>query len=163
MLNDKQRLGVIEESENPCSSPVVLVRKKNGELLFSMDYRKLKDVTKKVCFPIPRMDDTLDTLAGANWFSTLDMKSCFWKVDERQDDKEKTAFSTRQALLQFIVVSFGLCNAPANFEKLMETVRRILTYDSCLLYLDDVIVSGRTFQEHLLNFRKVYHRSEKPK
>jgi hypothetical protein len=87
MLDDMQRREVIEESDSPWSSPDVLVRKKNGELRFCVDYRKLNDVTKKDCFPLPRIDDTLDTLAGANWFSTLDLKSGYWQVDVHPDDK----------------------------------------------------------------------------
>jgi hypothetical protein len=79
MLDDMKRKGVIEESEGPWSSPVVLVRKKNGDMRFCVDYRKLNDVTKKDCFPLPRIDDTLDTLAGAKWFSTLDLKSGYWQ------------------------------------------------------------------------------------
>jgi hypothetical protein len=102
MLDDMRYPGVIEESDSPWSFPVVLVRK-NGELRFCVDYRKLNDVTKKYCFPLPRMDDTLDTLAGAKWFSTLDLKSGYWQVDVHPDDKEKTAFSTGQGLWQFKV------------------------------------------------------------
>ena len=85
--------GVIEESDSPWSSPVVLVRKKDGNLRFCIDYRRLNDVTKKDCFPLPRIDVTLDTLAGAQWFSTLDMKSGYWQVALHPEDKEKT-FST---------------------------------------------------------------------
>jgi hypothetical protein len=159
MLDDMQRHGVIEESDSPWSSPVVLTRKKNGELRFCVDYRKLNDVTKKDCFPLPRIDNTLDTLAGAKWFSTLDLKSGYWQVDIHPDDKEKTAFSTGQGLWQFTVMPFGLCNAPATFERLLETVLRGLIYDSCLVYLD-VIIIGSTFQGHLhlLNLRKVFER-----
>jgi hypothetical protein len=135
-----------------------LVRKKNGELHFCVDYRKLNDVTKKDCFPLPRTDDTLDTVAGAKWFSTLDLKSGYWHIDLHPDDKEKTVFSTGQGLWQFMVMPFGLCNAPATFERLMETVLRGLTYDSCLVYLDDVNMIGRTFQEHLFNLWKVLQR-----
>jgi hypothetical protein len=98
MLNDMQRRGVIEESDSPWSSPVVLVRKKNGEIRFCVDYRKLNNVTKKDCFPLPRIDDTLDTPAGAKWFSTLDLKSGYWKVDVHSEAKEKTASSTGQGL-----------------------------------------------------------------
>jgi hypothetical protein len=138
MLDDMQCRGIIEESDSPWSSPVVLVRKKNGELRFCVDYRKLNNVTKKYCFPLPCIDDTLDTLARAKWFSILDLKSGYWQVDVHPDDREKTEFSTGQGLWEFTVLPFGLFNAPATFERLMETVLRGLTYDSCLVYLDDV-------------------------
>jgi hypothetical protein len=87
MLRDMRQRGVIEESDSPWSSPVVLVRKKNGDFRFCVDYRKLNDVTMKDCFPLPRMDDTMDTLAGAKWFCTLDLKSGYWQVDLHLDDK----------------------------------------------------------------------------
>jgi hypothetical protein len=95
MLDEMQRRGIIEESDSPWSSPVVLVRKKNGELRFCMDYRKL-NVNKKGCFALPCIEETLDTLAGAKWFSTPDLKSGYWQVDVHPDDREKTAFSTGQ-------------------------------------------------------------------
>jgi hypothetical protein len=119
-----------------------------------MDYRKLNDVTRKDCFAVPRIDNTLDTLAEATWVSTLDLKSSYWQVDLHPDNKEKTAFSMGQGLWQFTVIPFGLCNTPVAFEQLMETVLRGLMHVSCIMYLD-VIVIGRTFQEHLLNKRKV--------
>ena len=112
LLEDMKSQGVIEESDSPWSSPVVLVRKKDGSLPFCVDYRRLNDVTKD-CFPLPRIDDNLDTLAGAQWFSTLDMKSGYWQVALHPEDKEKTAFSTGQGLWQFTVMPFELCNAPA--------------------------------------------------
>jgi hypothetical protein len=142
MLDDMQRRGVIKESDSPRSFPIVLVRKKNGELRFCVDYRKLNNLTKKDCFPPPWIDDTLDMLAGAKWFSTLDLKSGYWQVDVHPDDKEKTAFSTGEGLWQFTVMPFALCNAPATYERLMETVLQGLTYNSCLMYLDDMIVIG---------------------
>jgi hypothetical protein len=157
MLDNMQRHGVIEELKSPWSCLVVLVRKKNGELRSCVEYRKLNDVTKKDCFPLPRIDDTLDTLASAKWFSSLDLRSGSWQVEVHPDDKEKTAFSTGQGLWHFTVMAFGLCNAPATFERLMETVLRSLTYDSCLVYLGDVIVIGHTFETHL-NLRKVFER-----
>jgi hypothetical protein len=98
MLEDMKSKGVIEESDSPWSSPVVLVRKKNGNLRFCVDYRRLNDVTKKDRFPLPRINDTLDRLAGAKWFSTLDLKSKYLQVALHPEDKEKTAFSTGRAV-----------------------------------------------------------------
>jgi hypothetical protein len=158
MLEDMKSKGVIEESDSPWSSPVVLDRKKDGNFRFCVDYRRLNNVTKRDCFPLPRIDDTLDMLAGAKWFSTLDLKSGCSQVALHPEDKEKTAFSTGQGLWQFTVMPFGLCNAPATFERLMEFVLRGLTYEACLVYLDDVIVIGRMFQEQLDNLQKVFQR-----
>jgi hypothetical protein len=136
----------------------MLVGKKKKEIRFCIDYKKLNDVTRKDCFPLSRIDDTLDTLVGAEWFSTLGLKGGYCQVDLEPDDKEKTAFSVGQNLWQFTVMLFVLYNAPVTFERLMGTVFRSLTYKSCFVYLDDVIVIGHTFQEHLLNLRKVFQR-----
>jgi hypothetical protein len=97
MLDRMQRHRVIEESESPWLSLVVLVREKNGELRFCVDYRKLNDVTKRDCFPLPLIDDTLYTLEGDKWFSTLELKSGYWQINVQPDDKEKTVFSTGNA------------------------------------------------------------------
>jgi hypothetical protein len=102
-------------------------------------------VTKKDFYLLPQFDENLDTLAGAKWFSNIDLKSGYWQVDVHPDDKEKTAFLTGQGLWHFTVMQFGLCTAPANFERLMETILRNLRYDVCLGDLDDLIIIGRTF------------------
>ncbi|GBN83820.1 Retrovirus-related Pol polyprotein from transposon 297 [Araneus ventricosus] len=153
--------GIIEESSGPWSSPIVLVKKKDGSTRFCVDYRKLNEITIKDSYPLPRIDDTLDALNGSQWFSTLDLKSGYWQVEIQPEDKEKTAFTTGQGLWRFKVMPFGLCNAPATFERLMETVLRGLTSEACLVYLDDIIIVGRTFQEHLNNIRKVFQRLQK--
>ncbi|GBN70184.1 Retrovirus-related Pol polyprotein from transposon 297 [Araneus ventricosus] len=153
--------GIIEESSGPWASPIVLVKKKDGSARFCVDYRKLNEITIKDSYPLPRIDDTLDVLNGNQWFSTLDLKSGYWQNEIQPEDKEKTAFTTGQGLWQFKVMPFGLCNAPATFERLMETVLRGLTSEACLVYLDDIIIVGRTFQEHLNNIRKVFQRLQK--
>lgn len=156
LLKDMQNKDVIEPSFSPWASPIVLVRKKDGSTRFCVDYRRLNDITKKDCYPLPRIDDTLDTLSGNEWFSTLDLKSGYWQVELHPEDREKTAFTTGgQGLWQFKVMPFGLCNAPATFERLMETVLRGLSPESCLVYLDDIIIVGRDFNEHLRNLKKV--------
>jgi hypothetical protein len=98
----------------------------------------------------------LDTLTGGKLFFTLDLKSGYWQVAFHPNNKEKMAFSTGQGLWNFTVMPFSLCNAPATFERLMDSILRGLAYDACLVYLEDVIVVGRTFQEQLDNLRKVF-------
>ena len=113
---------VIQPSSSPWASPIVLVPKKDGSVRFCINYRKVNAITRRDAYPLPRIDDTLDTLAGAKWFSTLDMLSGYWQVELEEGDKEKTAFCTQEGLFEFNVLPFGLCNGPATFQRLMDLV-----------------------------------------
>ena len=146
---------IIEPSKSPWASRIALVPKNDGTVRFCVDFRKLNNMTKKDSYPLPRIDDCLDALRGAKWFSTVDLQSGYWQVQMDECDKEKTAFVTCRGLYQFRVMAFGLCNAGACFERLMECVLAGLNWQICLLYLDDVIIFGETFDEHLKRLEQV--------
>ncbi|XP_072765799.1 uncharacterized protein [Anoplolepis gracilipes] len=114
IIQDMKRQGIIEESNSPWVSPVVLVKKKDGSKSFCIDYRKLKAVMIKVSYPLPRIEDILDQLSGNSWFSTLDLKSGYSQVKLRPGDRQKTAFFVENRLWQFTVMPFGLCQLPSN-------------------------------------------------
>ena len=150
---------VIRPSNSPWASPVAMVRKKDGSLRFCVDFRQLNAATIKDAHPLPRIDDLLDALHGAKWFSTLDLKSGYWQVPISEQDKEKTAFRTSSGqLFEFNQVPFGLCNAPATFSRLMDRVLAGLHWETCLFYLDDIIVFSSTWEEHLARLREVFKR-----
>ena len=150
--------GVICPSNSPWSSPLVLVKKRDGSLRFCVDYRKLNSITVKNAYPLPRIADTLDALGDAKYFSTLDMSSGYWQVKAAEEDKAKTAFTTGKGHFEFNVMSFGLSNAPATFQRLIDLVLSGLHYEECLVYLDDVIVFSSSFDNHLKNLKSVFTR-----
>ena len=158
LLNDMLEKGIISPSKSPWASPIVLVKKKDGSIRFCIDYRKINGVTRKDAYPLPRVDDTLDTLTGSTWFTTIDLRSGYWQVEVAPKDREKTAFCTQEGLFQFNVMPFGLCNAPATFQRLMDCVLAGLQWTSCLVYIDDVIIMGKSFESHLHNLQQVFDR-----
>ena len=158
LLQDMLQKDIVERSSSPWASPIVLVKKKDGSTRFCVDYRKLNSVTRKDAYPLPRIDDTLDTLHGSMWFTTLDLASGYWQVGVEKRDQHRTAFSTPNGLFEFKVMPFGLCNAPATFQRLMDLVLAGLQWSSCLVYLDDIIILGKDFKSHLENLSLVLQR-----
>ena len=138
---------------------MVLVRKKDGSLRFCVDYRKLNSVTKPDVFPMPRIDDMLDQLGKSRYFSTLDLASGYWQIRVVPSSQEKTAFIAPQGLYEFRVMPFGLMNAPATFQRMMQKVLMGLNPpdgpDFVSVYVDDVLVFSDTLGEHLQHLRLV--------
>ena len=157
-IEEMLKKDVIQPSSSPWASAIVMVTKKDGSKRFCVDYRKLNDITVKDAYPLPRIDASLDQLAGAKWFSCLDLNSGYWQVEVDADDRAKTAFVSRKGLFEFKVMPFGLCNAPATFERLMEAVLAGLNWKICLIYLDDIIVTGKNFEDMIKNLDEVQHK-----
>ena len=152
-------LDVIRPSKSPYSSNVVLVRKSNGELRFCIDLRKINDNTVRDSFYLPRIDETLNVLAGASIFSTLDLKSGYWQVEMEEDCKKYTAFTAGPlGFFECNRMPFGLKNAPATFQRLMQDVLGDLHLNGCVVYLDDIIIYSRTVEEHFQLLKEVFRR-----
>uniref|UniRef100_H3G5E5 Reverse transcriptase domain-containing protein n=1 Tax=Phytophthora ramorum TaxID=164328 RepID=H3G5E5_PHYRM len=116
------KAGVIEEGNGAWGFPVVLVRKRDGEVRFCIDYKALNKITKKDVYPLPRIDETLEALGGALLFTTLDLRAGYWQIRMAAADRDKTAFTTKRGLYRFIRMPFGLMNAPSTFQRLMNGV-----------------------------------------
>ena len=115
-------------------------------------------MTHKDSYPLPRIDETLEALGGSEWFSTLDLKSGYWQVELAEEDREKSAFSAGAGLWQFTVMPFGLCNAPATFERLMDRVLKGVELSTALVYLDDILVHAKSFEIHIAKLKVVLER-----
>ena len=158
-LKEMLALDAIRVSQSPYASPVVLIRKPNGKIRFCIDFRKLNSRTKKDAYSLPRIDEMFDSLYGAKWFSSLDIKSAYWQVEVEEADKEKTAFTVGPlGFYECNRMPFGLSNAPATFQRLMESCLGDMNMQSCLIYLDDIVVFSQTFEEHVERLEKVFQR-----
>jgi Reverse transcriptase (RNA-dependent DNA polymerase) len=138
---------VIEPANSEWASPVVLITKPDGSVRFCVDYRKLNAVTVKDSYPLPRMDECLDSLGDATIFSTLDCNSGYWQILMKETDRNKTAFVTHCGVHRFKRMPFGLCNAPATFQRALDMILARVKWKTALIYLDDVIVYSRSIEE----------------
>ena len=140
--------GIIRESSSPYASPVVLVKKKDGKLRLCVDYRLLNAKTHKDAYPLPRIYEALDVLKGAKYFCSLDLAHGFNQISMEESDIEKTAFRTGTGrLYEYTRMPFGLCNAPGTFMHVMDKAFGDLNFQILLVYLDDILVFGNTFEE----------------
>lgn len=150
--------GIIKQSNSEWASLPVLVRKKDGKVRWCIDYRKLNSVTKKDVYPLPLIEECIDTLSGNEWFSKLDANSAYYQIKVKESDKDKTAFITKHGLFQFTRMSFGLGNAPSTYARVMNLALRGLTWNIMLAFLDDILVMGKSFKDHWNNLQIVFDR-----
>ena len=147
---------IIRESSSPYASPIVMVPKEGGELRFCIDYHELNGRTVKDKYPLPRIDETIDSLYGAKVFTTLDLFSGYWQIEIDEPDKFKTAFICEFGQYEFNRMPFGLTNAPSTFQRLMNRLLTPLLNTCALVYLDDIIVYSKNFDEHLCQLQRVF-------
>ena len=158
-LKEMLDAGTIRPSQSPYSSKVVLVRKKDGGLRFCIDFRKLNNRTVRDAYTLPRIDDTIDTLLGAKYFSKLDLRSGYWQVEIKEEDRQASAFTVgNMGFYECNRMTFGLTNAPAAFQRLMERCMGDLNLKECLIFLDDILIFSESFEEHLNRLEAVFSR-----
>lgn len=146
---------IIEPSDSPWASNVVLITQK-GKVRFCVDYRKLNEVTKADQYPLPRIDDYLNQFQGKSWFSTFDANSGFHQIPIEEKDREKLAFRTHEGLFQYKRMPFGIRNGPSIFQRIMDQVLGNAKWSYALVYIDDIVVYSKTFDEHLEHLDKLF-------
>ncbi|KAL0544194.1 hypothetical protein IC582_019307 [Cucumis melo] len=147
--------GFIRPSVSPWGAPVLFVKKKDGSMRLCIDYRELNKVTVKNRYPLPRIDDLFDQLQGATVFSKIDLRSGYHQLRIKDEDVPKTAFRSRYGHYEFIVMSFGLTNAPAVFMDLMNRVFREFLDTFVIVFIDDILIYSKTEAEHEKHLRMV--------
>ena len=158
LIQELVEKNIIRPSESPWNAPLVVIPKKNGDLRLTVDYRKLNSVTKRPIFPIPDSNQLFDTLNGSAFFSTLDLSSGYYNVPMKNEDIGKTAFSTRTNHWEFVRMPMGISTAPATFQRLMHKIFEKEKWHECLIYLDDILVFSRSFEEHLERLKTIFTR-----
>ena len=150
--------GVIQESNSDWASPPVFMRKKDGTIRYAIDYRRLNACTVKSSFSLLDIKHCISALNGSVYFSTLDMASGYYQVKIAESDRHKTAFQTRFGLFEHVRMGFGLCNTPSTFQRIIQLVLRGLTWKTVLAYLDDVVILGNCFSDHIQNLKETLDR-----
>ena len=149
---------VIRPSKSPWASPILLADKKNGKIRFCIDFRALNKVTKKDSYLLPKMDEILAVLGNASYFSTIDLTDAFWSIPIHLDDIEKTAFTSKYGLWEFLSIPFGLCNTPPTQQRFIEVVLNGLLWICCFAYLDDILTFSTSFEDHIKHLEQILTR-----
>lgn len=156
LVEDLLEKEVIRKSSSPWNSPLVIVQKKSGDIRLCVDYRMLNSITRKSTYPIPSAEELFDTLGGSKFFSSLDLSSAYYQCEIEEEHKKLTAFGTRRGHYEFNRMPFGLTGAPFTFQHMMHIVLKAENWEQCLIYLDDILVFGRTFEQHLQRLRTIF-------
>ena len=157
-IEDLKAKKVIRPSISPSASPIVLVRKKDGGVRPCVDYRKVNQLVKPDGFPLPRIQDCLDAVAGSTLFSTFDLTSGYYQIPLKEEDIPKSAFVCKYGHFEMTRMPHGLNNAASTFQRTMELALQGLQWTTCLIYIDDVIVYGGNFDEHMRRLEEVFQR-----
>ena len=155
--------GIIRPSSLPWNSPIILAKKKDNSTRFVCDFRGLNDVTKKDACPLPHIRDVLDKMQGSQYWTTLDAASAYWSMPLEEADKEKTAFAVPRGKFEFNVTPYGLCNAGASYQRMMDVSLSGLPAERILAYMDDIVIFSKTFEEHLQSIETVFERMQESK
>jgi hypothetical protein len=142
-------MDVIEPVAGPWPSPVVLIPKPDGSIRLCVDYRRLNAVTKNDSYALPRVDDCLDSLGDAKFFTTLDANCGYWQIEVDPSDRDKTTFTSHRGLFRFKRMPFGLMTAPATFQRAVDVILSTVRFQCALSYLDDIFVYSATFEQHM--------------
>ena len=156
-VSEMYKAGVIEQTSSPYNNPLVLVKRDN-KMRLCVDFRKINAVTKVDVYPLPRIDELIHNLSDHNILSLFDLKSGYWQIPMKKEDKEKTAFTAGNHTYAYKFMPFGLNNAPSTFMLFMNKVFDGLINKNMNVYIDDIIVYSKTFNEHLEHLRAVFER-----
>ena len=151
------KMGVIQKCSSPWRSPTLLVKKKDNTYRYCIDFRSVNRITEKDKFPLPRIDTVLESLRGAKCFSTLDLKSGYYQIPIKKEDRIKTAFSTDNETYCYNKMAMGLCNAASTFQRVMQTILSPVIGKFAFVFLDDIIIYSSNFTEHIQHIRTVFN------